>query len=76
MASISDAVTEMLGESLAADTGEWGTFSWNDHILGSLGYSIAGGSDQIQRNIIAERILGLPAEQRVDRGVAWKDTVR
>lgn len=76
MASISDAVAEILGERLTADTGEWGTFTWNDHVLGALGYSIAGGSDQIQRNIIAERLLGMPPEPRADRGVAWKDTVR
>jgi hypothetical protein len=53
---------------LTADTGEWGTYAWVQLVLGAPGYRIAGGSDEIQRNIIAERVLGLPAEPRVDRG--------
>jgi alkylation response protein AidB-like acyl-CoA dehydrogenase len=34
---------------------------------------LAGGSDEILRNIIAQRILGLPAEPRVDKGIPFNE---
>jgi acyl-CoA dehydrogenase len=64
MRRTSDLVVQLLGPRLVADTGEWGTFAWTEHLLGAPGYSIAGGSDEIQRTILAERVLGLPKEPR------------
>jgi alkylation response protein AidB-like acyl-CoA dehydrogenase len=75
MRMMSDVVSHVLGAKLVADTGEWGTFEWGEHLLGAPGYRIAGGSDEIQRNIIGERVLGLPREPKADTG-PWKDTPR
>jgi alkylation response protein AidB-like acyl-CoA dehydrogenase len=72
----SAVVGAILGPKLTADSGEWGTFGWNEHLLGAPGYRIAGGSDEIQRNIIGERVLGLPGEPRVDKDLPWKDILR
>jgi alkylation response protein AidB-like acyl-CoA dehydrogenase len=44
--------------------------------LRAKGNSIEGGTSEILLNIIAERVLGLPGEIRVDKDVAWKDLPR
>ena len=73
---MSDVITKMLGPRITADTGEWGTYEWNEHLLGAPGYRIAGGSDEIQRNIVGERVLGLPGEPRVDKNIPYKDVLK
>ncbi|MGH9267710.1 MAG: acyl-CoA dehydrogenase family protein [Acidimicrobiales bacterium] len=64
LARISDLVTEALGSRLLADTGEWGTFAWAEFILGVPGLRIAGGTDEILKTVIGERVLGLPRGPR------------
>jgi alkylation response protein AidB-like acyl-CoA dehydrogenase len=76
MKRISDTMSRILGPRLVADTGEWGTYAWGEQVLGAPGYRIAGGSDEIQRNIIGERVLQLPLEPRVDKDVGFAEAQR
>lgn len=62
MRATADFVSAVLGPKLTADTDEWGTFSWNSFILGEPGVHIFAGTDEIVRNSIAERYLGMPRD--------------
>lgn len=54
----------ILGPRMVADTGEWGTYVWTEYVLSTPSRRIAGGTDEIMRNIMSERILGLPREPK------------
>jgi acyl-CoA dehydrogenase len=59
-------VTNALGPRVMADTGEWGTYAWGKLLLGVPGMKVAGGTDEVMKNIIGERVLGLPKDPGID----------
>jgi len=50
--------------------------SWQNQFLFAPAMHVAGGTDEIQKNVAAERTLGLPKEPRADQGVAFQDLPR
>jgi acyl-CoA dehydrogenase len=69
-------VAKVLGPRMVADTGEWGTYAWGKFICGTPGMRIAGGSDEVLRNIVGERVLGLPKEPGIDSNSPFKDILK
>ena len=68
-----DFVSNVLGPRMVADTGEWGTYAWGKFVLGTPGMRVAGGTDEVLRNIVSERVLGLPKEPGIDTTSPFKD---
>ncbi len=75
-----------LGELALAITGAAGVagdihadgedYRWHQPLLAAPAAHIAGGSDEVMKNIIGERVLGLPGEPRTDKGIPWRDVPR
>ncbi len=72
---------ELAMDVLGADAVAWAAddpeaADWIEQFLRTRANSIEGGTSEIQRNIVGERVLGLPREPDPFRGTAWKDVPR
>jgi alkylation response protein AidB-like acyl-CoA dehydrogenase len=77
LTDVYDLALELLGAAgmLAGPDAAAGG-EWQAGFLGAPGLRIGGGTDEIQRNIIAERILGLPADPRPDKELPFRQVAR
>ena len=62
-----------LGKNLGGANGMLSDSPGHLEFLTAPSMSIRGGTDEVQRNIVGERVLGLPGEPRVDKGVAYSE---
>lgn len=65
-----------IGGALVAEAGTPLDGLFQTCFLNALGKSIAGGADEILKNILAERVLDLPADARVDKGIPFSEIPR
>jgi len=64
LGTMSDVAADTLGAAHVADTGEWGTYAWSELTLGLPGLRVGGGTDEILKNAVGERVLRLPKDAR------------
>ncbi len=83
--TVDQQIANLVIDLLGADGTLGGEYEWqargespNDQmrVLRSRAFTIGGGTAQIMRNLIGERILGLPGEPRLDKDVPWKAVPR
>jgi alkylation response protein AidB-like acyl-CoA dehydrogenase len=65
-------VADCLGPRVIADTGEWGTYAWTELLLATPALRILGGTEEIMKNILAERVLGLPKDPSINAGTPFR----
>jgi alkylation response protein AidB-like acyl-CoA dehydrogenase len=70
---LTDLAVRLLGPE-AVYSGADGA-GWQTLAAGLPGMAIAGGTDEVLRNIIGERVLGLPAEPRTDKAIPFREAM-
>ena len=74
---LQELAVELLGaDATAWDPGDDEAADWITQFLRTRANSIEGGTSEIQRNIIGERVLGLPREPDPYKGQAWRSVPR
>jgi alkylation response protein AidB-like acyl-CoA dehydrogenase len=72
LTQLGDIALTITGTRGIAGTERDDDLRWHQPLLGAPAAHIAGGSDEVMKNIIGERVLGLPGEPRTDKGVPWR----
>ena len=75
MARIVTKGTE-LGLRLLGPEGLLRPGTWQHQWLFQPAFHLAGGTDEVQKNVAAERVLGLPADPYGDRAIPFEDLPR
>jgi alkylation response protein AidB-like acyl-CoA dehydrogenase len=77
MGSFASDLCESAGMMMGADSPDLPYLSrFQTSYIGAAGLRIAGGTDEILRNIIAERVLGLPGEIRPDKDIPFNEATK
>jgi alkylation response protein AidB-like acyl-CoA dehydrogenase len=72
---LADLSVRLLGHDAAyAETAD-GSSNWQDAQAVLPGMAIAGGTNEVLRNVLGERVLGLPPEPRADKGITFKESL-
>jgi alkylation response protein AidB-like acyl-CoA dehydrogenase len=72
---MADLAVRLLGGDALYAAAVDGSHTWQDAQASLPGLAIAGGTDEILHNIIGERVLGLPAEPRADKGMTFAQSL-